>query len=141
MQPRDQENIHLVRLDVGDKIQESLKKYVKDHNIQSGYLSGIGATSHATIAWYDVVTGEYLTTEIDEICELTTLMGNVGWYEGEPLIHAHVTLGKRDYSIIGGHLVEGIIGITGEIWIQASPFKVTRTLSDFPNLKLIDFDA
>ena len=141
MQSKSDERLHLVRLDVGEKIQESLRAYAKEHNMQSGFLSGIGATSHATIAWYDVESGEYITTEIDEICELTSMVGNIGWVDDEPMVHAHVTLGKRDYSIIGGHLVEATIGVTGEFWIHTHPFKVARTPSEFKNIKLINFDA
>ena len=141
MQTRSIERLHLVRIDVGEKIIECLTAFIKERDIQSGFITGIGATSHATIAWYDVETGEYITTEIDEICELTSLVGNISWFEGQPMIHAHVTLGKRDYSIIGGHLIEAVIGVTGEFWIHSTPIKIVRTLSQFKKIKLIDFDA
>lgn len=139
MDSRIDESVHLIRLDVGEKIQEKLKAYVKENGIQSGFLTGIGAASSCEIGYYDIVKKKYLPTLIDEMCEITSIVGNISWTGDEPVIHAHITLGKSDMSTVGGHLIEGIIGITGEFWIYTAPFRVNRTPSKFEGLKLIDF--
>jgi len=143
METRNDGTVHLIRLDRGDKIMESLMGYLegKQDEIPSGFLTGIGATSACEIGWYDLEDGEYKTTHVDENCEIISLMGNVAWVEGKPMIHAHITLGKRDYTAAAGHLVEGIISVTGEIWLHRAMFPVKRSPAKFKGLKLIDFDS
>jgi predicted DNA-binding protein with PD1-like motif len=135
--------LHLVRLDPGDKIIESLVNYVADrqYEIPSGFLTGIGAVSEAEIGWYDRGGEVYRTEVIKENLEITTLAGNIAWVEGSPMVHAHITLGRQDYSVLGGHLIEATISITGEIWIHTSQFRVARSQSEFKGLKLIDFKS
>lgn len=76
---------------------------------------------------------------LEENCEITSLVGNISWTDGAPVVHAHVTLGGQDFSVVGGHLVEGTIGVTGEIWIRAASFPIHRGPSAFRNLNLIQF--
>jgi len=117
----DEDTIAII-LDKGDKIIESLKKASDKLNI-SGYFNGIGATKWVELAYGDAKEGKYLIKRIEEECEILALNGNVTKNNlGETIIHAHIILGKRDYSVIGGHLVEGEISITAEIF-----FKKTKT--------------
>jgi predicted DNA-binding protein with PD1-like motif len=132
---------HVLRLDRGDKIMENLIKYVQDNSIQSGFFTGIGATSTAEIGWFNPQTEKYETQTIQEPCEITTLVGNIAWHESTPVAHTHITLGKRDFSIVGGHLVEAVIGVTCEIWICETSMKIRRAPSIIGGLKLIDFEA
>jgi len=143
MDARNEAFLHIVRLDPGEKIIESLLEYVgsRKDEIPSGFLTGIGATSSCEIGWYDLDEGIYRTKIIDENCEITTLVGNVAWMEGKPVVHAHITLGKRDYSLVGGHLIEGTISVTGEIWIHKAPLHVGRKAGRFTGLKLIEFQS
>ncbi len=143
MDARNENGMHMIRIDPGEKIMATLLEYLdgKETEIPSGFLTGIGATSSCEIGWYDLTDEEYRTKPVDENCEITSLIGNIAWIEGSPMVHAHITLGKKDYSIVGGHLVEGTVSITCEIWIQGTPIHVTRKPGLFKGLKLIDFKA
>jgi len=142
MDVRHDDFIHIIRLDPGDKIMESLLSYLADKQaeIPSGFLSGIGATSSCEIGWYDLADREYRTHLVEENCEITTLVGNVAWDEGKPVVHAHITLGRKDYTLLGGHLVEGTISVTGEIYLHLSKTVITRKPGVFKGLKLIEFE-
>jgi predicted DNA-binding protein with PD1-like motif len=141
MDARGDEFRHLVRLDAGERIIDTLVTYLcgPGSTIRSGLISGIGAASHCEIGYYDLQTGEYQTRIIEESCEITALIGNITRIDGQPVIHAHITLAGPDYTVLGGHLVEGTISVTGEIWIHGTPLEVTRRPGDFPGLKLIRF--
>ncbi len=141
MDTRHDSTLHLVRMDRGERIMESLLKYVKEHEIRSGFLTGIGAARPVEIGWYDLNAEEYLTKVFDENFEITGLVGNIAWSEGAPIVHAHIMLGRQDYSVIGGHLIEGTIAVTGEFWIRTATFPVGRSPCEFKGLKLIDFNA
>jgi len=143
MDVRADGSFHLLRLDPGEKIMESLLGYLEanEGKIASGFLMAIGATSCCEIGWYDLTDQEYKTTIVEENCEITSLIGNIAWMDRKPIVHAHITLGKRDYSIVGGHLVEGTISATCEIWIQTTPIRVARKPALFQGLKLINFES
>ena len=58
------------------------------------------------------------TKTFDEYVELVSCLGNVSYKDGEPIIHIHVSVGKGDYNLIGGHLSQpSIISITAEVFI------------------------
>jgi uncharacterized protein len=142
MESRHQDNLHLIRLDPGDKIIASIVQYIenKRDEFPSGFFTGIGATSSCEIGWFDLGDEEYKNRLIDENCEIISLVGNIAWLGDKPVVHAHISLGRKDYSIAAGHLIEGTISITCEIWLQKAPFDVRRKPSIFKNLKLINFE-
>lgn len=143
MDARNEESLHILRLDPGEKIIENIVRYIEERpgELPSGFLTAIGATSSCEIGWYDLTDEEYKTRLIDENCEITSIIGNFTWVDKKPMVHAHITLGRQDYSIIGGHLVEGTISVTCEIWLARSELVFTRTPSKFKGLKLIDFTS
>jgi len=53
------------------------------------------------------------------------------------MVHAHVTLGKSDYSTVGGHLHSMRISGTGEIHITKLDAKFERELDIQTRLKLL----
>ena len=137
MQHLNDGTVHLIKLDRGEKIIESILNYAKEKNLKSGFFTGIGATMACEIGWFDPEKKEYVNTSVDENCELLGLVGNIGLFEGNPIAHAHIMLGKSDYSVIGGHLVEGTIGVTCEIYLHITGFEVQRKIGAF-GLKLIE---
>ena len=140
MDSRTDGNLHVVRIDRGEKIMESLLNYIRKHKIKSGFLTGIGAVNPCEIGWYDLDGEIYRTTIIEGNCEITGVVGNIAWIDGDPIVHAHIMLGKKDYSVVGGHLIEGTISVTGEFWITQSEIAVGRKPVEPAGLKLIDFD-
>jgi hypothetical protein len=132
---------HILRFDRGEKIMEGLLGYVRKTGIRSGFLTGIGATSMAEIGWFDPAKEIYEKKVINEPCEIATMIGNIAWFGDEPVVHTHITLGKPDFSVEGGHLMEAVAGVTCEIWITESSFPVHRSVSRIGKLKLIDFNA
>lgn len=142
MDSRSEDFIHIIRLDPGEKIMESLLNYLegKQDILPSGFLSAIGATSNCEIGWYSIPDDKYQTTVIGENCEIVGIIGNIAWIDGVPVVHAHITLGKEDYSTVGGHLIEGTVSVTCEIYIHKVPIPVSRASSEkFSSLKLIEF--
>jgi uncharacterized protein len=129
---------YVLRIDRGEKIMENLLNFIKDHKIRSGVITGIGATSSAELGWFNPASQVYEKRSFDESCEITTMMGNIAWFENDPIAHIHMTLSKQDFSVVGGHLFEATVGVTCEIWIVASDMEIKRAVSPIGGLKLID---
>ena len=133
------ENQFILKIDVGEKIMESLKDFMRNEKLPSASFTGIGATEHCTIGYFDRDRKEYLNKDINTVCEITSLVGNLGWdADGNPMVHCHITLGFPDYHIEGGHLVEGIVGVVGEIYVVPNSERVVRAVDDKFGLALMD---
>lgn len=109
----------LVRLERGEKVVESLKIWCGENSIEGGFLVGLGAVDEVELAHYDVETKTYSTVKFGEPFEVTNLTGSIGIGE-QLVVHAHISLGRKDMSMVGGHLVEARVSGTMEMWVMAS---------------------
>lgn len=103
-------------------------------------LSGIGAFSRATLGYFDRDRRDYLRVEIEEQVEVLTLLGNIALADGQPKLHLHVVLGKRDASACGGHLLAGHVWPTLEVMVVETPPHLRRRVDSETQLPLLDLD-
>ena len=95
------------RLVPGGDLLEELNKLVRFEGIDLGALSGIGALKKAAVGIFDLEKREYIINKFDEEMEICALTGNVSLKEGEPFIHAHLSLSDRRGRAFGGHVMPG----------------------------------
>ena len=81
-------------------------------------------------------TKTYMYETFDEDLELLTLSGNVSTMNLKALPHAHVTLGRRDFSVIGGHLEEGSLANMVEVNLTKLPGKLLKEKDENVGLNL-----
>jgi predicted DNA-binding protein with PD1-like motif len=126
------------KIEPNEDLIDSIIKLVNEYDIQSGFVNCIGALKKFTIGYFDIDSEKYLTKTIDDYVELVSCMGNISFRDGKPIIHIHVSLGKRDYNIIGGHLMQpSIVSITGEVYILEIDRKIKRENDPQFNLSLL----
>ncbi len=118
-----------LRLELGEEAIDALKTFVKREQIGAAALRGIGAARAAEIAFYNLPEKRYEPIRVEETTEVTSLTGNVGRSEdGDPIIHIHVTLGRRDGTVRGGHLFRLEVGATLEIDLDVFAGTIRRRL-------------
>jgi predicted DNA-binding protein with PD1-like motif len=101
-----------------EDLMDSIMKMVEKYNIKSGLINCIGALKQFTIGFFELDSKNYKLETFNENVELITCMGNIAYKDGEPIIHLHVSLGRKDYSVIGGHLSKpSKVSVTGEVFI------------------------
>jgi len=106
------------RLKHGGDLLEELTAICREKQIELGRVSAIGAVSKATLAYYDQVGREYRPVTIDRHLEITALLGNISLRDGEPIVHAHLTLADENGGAFGGHLSPGTIIFACEVVID-----------------------
>jgi predicted DNA-binding protein with PD1-like motif len=70
-----------------------------------------------------------------------TLAGDIALKDGEPLVHAHIVVGKADGTAWGGHLLAGHVWPTLELVLVESPAELRRTLDEETGLPLIAIES
>lgn len=131
-------NKYLIRLVRGEEINTSIKKFCRKLNIKNAGLSGIGSVDDPTLAHYRVDTKKYKEKMLSGIFELTSLVGNVGVFEDEALVHIHVSLSDEEMRAFGGHLVKGNVSATAEITLTVFESDLRKSHDDEIGLKLWD---
>ena len=127
-----------VILETGEETMETLKRFIGDEKVSAAQITAIGAFSRATLAFFDWESKDYLRKEIDEQVEVASLIGDVALApDGEPALHIHVVLGRRDTSALAGHLFEAEVRPTLEVIIGESPAHLHKRTDPASGLALI----
>jgi predicted DNA-binding protein with PD1-like motif len=119
-------------------VVEVLTAFARDHGIRSARLHGIGAFSDAELGFLDAERKEYDRFRVGEETEVLAFLGNLSVTDEGPRVHAHVTLGKRDGSAVGGHLFEGHVGATLELFVMRFDGELRRALDEATGAALLD---
>lgn len=127
--------------DAGDEAVEALTAFAAEHDVRAGSFTALGAFSKARLAWFDVDTREYEEIEVPEQVEVLSLIGDLALKDGAPFVHAHAVLGRRDGSVIGGHLLAGTVRPTLELFLHRYPEPLARVPDEASGLALIDPEA
>jgi predicted DNA-binding protein with PD1-like motif len=134
-------NLLLIRLVHGDDLLEGLKSALADEGVTSGVLlGGVGMLSQARLGYY-AGDGEYDTFDVGEEVELCAVNGNISTFEGDYVIHMHVTAGRRDGSAVAGHLVSAKVHMTNELTVMVSETGMVRKVDEETGLKLLWFEG
>lgn len=119
-----------LRLDKGDDITESVYTVAEKEGVKAAKVSGIGATDDFTVGVFDIAKKEYEKFVFSGNHEINALDGNITEKDGKPYIHLHITATGKGGKVVGGHLIKGVISLTGEIIITVSDGKVSRAFDE-----------
>lgn len=130
-------HFYLIRLNRGEKIVASLEFFCQKQKICGGSFFGLGAVDKVELAHYDVKKKKYSSLIFNQPLELTNLTGTIGLFKNKLIIHAHATLADKKLRAFAGHLVEGTISGTGEIFLIKTP-TLKKFFDKETGLKLFD---
>jgi len=129
----------VAKIEPNEDLFDAIKELIKKHKIKSGLINVIGALKQFTIGYFDIEKKKYNFKTFNEDIELISCMGNIAFKDNEPIIHLHVSVGKDDYSIMGGHLSQpSVVSITAEVYIYEINQTLTRANDPQFDLSLLD---
>lgn len=124
--------------ETGDEVVSTLTKFAKKHNISGAHFTAIGAFSDAGIGYFDWQKKDYRKNQVSEQVEVVSLIGDIALDGSDPKVHAHVVVGKRNGTTMGGHLLEAHVRPTLELVLQESAGGLKRKFDPESGLALID---
>ena len=125
-------------LDPGDEAVASISSFARDQNLTAAQVTAIGAFERATVGWFDRNAMQYRPIEVDQQCEVLSLMGDIAVGSDGPTPHLHTVLGLPDGTTRGGHLLRGQVWPTLELIIRDTPVELRKTDRPELGLALID---
>tara|TARA_B100001996_G_scaffold349442_1_gene308161 strand:- start:506 stop:934 length:429 start_codon:yes stop_codon:yes gene_type:complete len=130
----------LIVLEKGEEIFESLYKIIKELDIKSGWINGIGAACDIVLGAYPSSTKKYIKKDFNGEFELASLMGNITTKENNPFIHIHATISDEECNAFAGHLFTATVSVTCEMILNISNKSIVRKECTDIGLYLWDFN-
>ncbi|MDR3330371.1 MAG: DNA-binding protein [Mycoplasmataceae bacterium] len=131
-------NVYCLKIEKGEEVITTITKCCKQHNITSGYFTGIGGSNNVTIGIFNENTKKYKPHVIKQpLLEITSLVGNISTKGNEIYLHAHINVSDSSLNVKGGHLIQAMISITGEIFITKCNKKLVRQFDKQAGINLL----
>ena len=130
---------YVVSIDNHQNVMEALTAFCLETGVLAGEVSGIGAVNSATLRFLNPATKKYVDKTFDEQMEISSLVGNISEKDGKPYLHLHVNLGRSDYSVVGGHMLDCHINGACEIFVTRYATHLGRRFDSETGLNLYEF--
>jgi predicted DNA-binding protein with PD1-like motif len=133
----------VVALETGDPMIESITRFAAEQGLAASEFTAIGALASARLAYFDPARRDYVQIPLEEQLEMASLNGRITrpeGREGDPHLHVHCVLSRRDGSPVAGHLIEAEVRPTAEVFITDSPAELHRRIDPESGLPVIDPD-
>lgn len=131
---------YVVVCDPGDEAVEALTQFARSERLEAAQITAVGGFERATVGWFDRDAKDYRRIDVDQQCELLSLLGDVAEGEDGPIAHMHVVLGLSDGSTRGGHLLEARVFPTLEAVVTENPARLRKVMRPDLGCALIDLD-
>lgn len=125
----------------GDEAMAGLREFACEKNLSGSHFTAIGAFRDVTLAYFDWEQKEYRKIPVNEQVEVVSLVGDIALKDGQPEVHAHAVIAKRDGTAHGGHLLEAHVRPTLEVVLTEAPGHLQRKFDAASGLALIDLEA
>ncbi len=129
---------YIVRLDLGERIVETLTALCLREEIGAASITGVGTCVEAELGSLDWETKTHRPRKFDGHFEIAALVGNVSVQDGRPHVHLHATLADAECRSFSGHLHEAEIKATAEIVITPLAGGLPRRKDPDSGLNLIE---
>jgi len=88
---------------------EEVLKIARAEKLRTARVEAIGGVRNLTLAYFNHERKKYEEHVFDEFLEVTGILGNITMKDGKPFLHAHGTFGRRDLSVLAGHVISATI--------------------------------
>ena len=108
---------YILRFDKGEEIFGALTDFCVKNEIKAASFMGLGTSGEVELGYFNAFLKEYRKKPHIENLEIVSLIGNIAWLENKPVVHAHGSFGRTDFSLIGGHVFKLVVLATCEIFL------------------------
>jgi uncharacterized protein len=128
---------YVLRFDKGEEVIAGLLAFAGENSITAASFQGIGACSEVELGYYYTESKSYGKKHVAEDLEIVSLAGNIGVLAGQPILHAHGSFGRQDFTMLGGHVFKVTASATCEIFIIKLQGELVRERNERLNLNLL----
>jgi uncharacterized protein len=124
-------------LKAGSKVPDDIIAIASRERIATAKVEAIGGVKKLRLGYYNHLKKRYEEHDYGEFLEVTSLLGNITLKDGKPFLHAHGNFGRRDRSVIGGHVVSATVFPIMEVVLIPTKNRALRKFDDMTGLNVI----
>jgi uncharacterized protein len=124
-------------LKAGAKVPDDILAIAQREKIATAMVEAIGGVEKLRLAYFDHVSKRYEEHDFSEFLEVTSFLGNITTKDRKPFLHAHGTFGRRDLSVIAGHVVSARVFPLLELVVIPTKNKALRRFDEGLGLNVI----
>lgn len=129
---------YVLKLEPDEEVMETLLDFAAKEEIGAGYFVAFGAFSRVVLRYFDVGSKSYRDHVVDQQVEVVSLMGNIAHVNGKPMIHMHTSVADGQSRTFSGHIGEGTVRPTLEVFLTRLPGQLRRAKDPATGLELLD---
>src|SRR5437773_10128275 len=131
------DSVYVLRLDPGEEATAALRRFADSRGIRAGYFQAIGAFSRVRLRYFDMRAKQYRDHQLDQQVEVVSLLGSVAHKDGSAMLHVHTTVADAESRTYSGHLSEGVVRPTLEVFLSTLPGELHRRRDAETGLELL----
>jgi hypothetical protein len=129
--------VKIYSLKAGARVPDDILAIVEKEDIVTASLEAIGGVDELRLAYFDRTAKRHEEHDFHEFFEVVSLLGNITTKDGKPFLHAHGCFGRRDLSVLGGHVVSARVYPLMELFLTPTRNKALRRFDDDLGLSVI----
>jgi len=124
-------------LKAGAKIPDDVLAIAAKEKIATARVEAIGGVRELNLAYFNHDAKKYEEHRFKEFLEVTSILGNVTLKDDKPFLHIHGTFGRKDMSVIAGHVVSARVFPLLELVVTPTKNRALRRFDDELGLNVI----
>lgn len=132
-------NTIVVRLDRGEEIVAQVKAVAEKETIKLASIQALGSVNDFTVGVFDLEEKQFYPNHFTGAFEISSLFGTITTKDGAYYGHIHMNAGNKEGQVLGGHLIEGTIAATCEMFITVLDGTVERKYIDAYETNILKF--
>lgn len=124
-------------LKAGARVPDDIVAVARREKIATAGVAAIGGAKDLRLAYFNHEAKKYEEHDYHEFLEVTSLQGNVSVKDGEPFLHVHGTFGRRDLSVLAGHVVSATVFPLLEVVMTPTKNRAFRRFDEELGLNVI----
>lgn len=124
-------------LKAGARVPDDIIAIARKEKIKSARVEAIGGVELLRLAYFNHESKKYEEHEFREFLEVTGLLGNITTKDGKPFLHVHGTFGRRDLSVLAGHVISASVFPLLELVVTPTKNRALRRFDEELGLNVI----
>ncbi|SET30970.1 PPC domain-containing DNA-binding protein [[Clostridium] polysaccharolyticum] len=132
-------NTIVARLDRGEEITAKIKELAEKEQIKLASISALGSVNDFTVGVFDLEEKQFYPNHFTGAFEISSLFGTITTREGAYYGHVHMNVGNKKGQVLGGHLIQGVVAATCEMFITILDGTVERKYIEDYETSILEF--
>jgi len=124
-------------LKAGAKVPDDIVAIAARERILTARVEAIGGVNDLRLAYFNHVSKKYEEHDFHEFLEVTSILGNITLKVGRPFLHIHGTFGRKDLSVLAGHVMAATVFPLLEVVVTPTKNRALRKFDQELGLNVI----